>query len=252
MTTELATPPASAAVDPKAQQQQAQKKDNLITSSTSWHPSSKSDAATTASAATSDAAAPNSQAADSTESMINDPSVKFPLENSWAFWFYKNDAKMSWKENVKYITTVDFVEDFWGVYNHLQQVSRLNNGCDYMFFKKGIPPMWEDDTNKDGGRWLLTLEKGKYPKQAVDTYWLNTLLALIGDQFMEESNFVNGVCVNVRGKQDRIALWTRSAREGELQLKIGRRFKEIIGLKDVIIGFEEHQEQKTEISNLKV
>lgn len=47
-------------------------------------------------------------------SPLNDPNIKFPLENSWSFWFYKGEKSKSWKENVKFITSVDFVEDFWG------------------------------------------------------------------------------------------------------------------------------------------
>lgn len=43
-----------------------------------------------------------------------DADIKFPLEDSWSFWFYKNEKSKSWKENVKFITTVEFVEDFWG------------------------------------------------------------------------------------------------------------------------------------------
>jgi hypothetical protein len=48
------------------------------------------------------------------DALLNDSNVKFPLENSWAFWFYKNEKSKQWKENVKFITNVDFVEDFWG------------------------------------------------------------------------------------------------------------------------------------------
>jgi hypothetical protein len=92
--------------------------------------------------------------------IIQQPNVKFPLENSWSFWFYKNEKSKEWKDNLVFITTVDFVEDFWAfvflalvfgwpslmiffrllpcvnrVYNHLQPVSKLSAGCDYMFFK---------------------------------------------------------------------------------------------------------------------
>ena len=49
------------------------------------------------------------------QSVLTDPNIKFPLENSWSFWFYKNEKTKTWKENVKFITTVDFVEDFWGL-----------------------------------------------------------------------------------------------------------------------------------------
>jgi hypothetical protein len=46
---------------------------------------------------------------------VEDPNVKFPLENSWSFWFYKNEKTKPWKENVKFITDVEHVEDFWGL-----------------------------------------------------------------------------------------------------------------------------------------
>ncbi|CAF0805500.1 unnamed protein product [Brachionus calyciflorus] len=179
---------------------------------------------------------------DQMQTTLNDPNVKFPLEDSWSFWFYKNERTKSWKENVKFITSVDFVEDFWGVYNHIQLVSKISLGCDYMFFKKDIPPMWEDPQNCDGGRWILNLDK-KYHNQGLDMYWLNTLLALIGDQFFEEGPYVNGVWVNIRPKLDKIALWTKSAKNAEVQMRIGRRFKEILNLrdKDTVLFYEEHQ-----------
>lgn len=51
---------------------------------------------------------------DQVQLTINELNVKFPLEDSWSFWFYKNERTKEWKDNVKFITTVDFVEDFWG------------------------------------------------------------------------------------------------------------------------------------------
>lgn len=200
-----------------------------MTISSSWHPSSKHEKE-----------ASQTKPADGNQ-VLSDPNIKFPLENSWSFHFYKNEKTKTWKENVKFITTVDFVEDFWGVYNHLQLVSKLNPGCDYMFFKKDIPPMWEDPQNCDGGRWILSLEK-KFRNSSLDVYWLNTLLALIGDQFMEESSYVNGVWVNVRSKGDKLSLWTKSAKNAEVQLKIGRKLREILGLKENMLTFEEHDE----------
>lgn len=170
---------------------------------------------------------------------LADPNIKFPLENSWSFWFYKNDKSKNWQENVKFITTVDYVEDFWSVYNHLQQVSKLNHGCDYMFFKKDIPPMWEDDQNRDGGRWQLSIDK-KNRNNTIDSYWLNAVLALIGDQFMDEGQYVNGVYINIRAKGDKLSLWTKSAKNSEVQMKIGRKFREILDLKENMLSFEEH------------
>jgi len=219
MTTELATPNDNTAQQQQQQQQQqypSYDKEQLAHSNQSTN-------------------------ATVTQSVLADPNIKFPLENSWSFWFYKNEKTKTWKENVKFITTVDFVEDFWGVYNHLQLVSKMTPGCDYMFFKKDIPPMWEDPQNCDGGRWVLNLDK-KFRNTSLDVYWLNTLLALIGDQFMDESNYVNGVWVNVRTKGDKLSLWTKSAKDADIQMKIGRKFREVLGLKDNMLTYEEHDE----------
>jgi translation initiation factor 4E len=64
--------------------------------------------------------------------------LTFPLEDSWTFWYFKNDRMCDWKDNLIKITTVSTVESFWSVYNHLQSASRLGQGCDYFLFKTNI------------------------------------------------------------------------------------------------------------------
>ncbi len=39
--------------------------------------------------------------------------VKHPLQNKWSMWFFKNDKSKSWADNLRVITSVDTVEDFW-------------------------------------------------------------------------------------------------------------------------------------------
>ncbi len=41
----------------------------------------------------------------------------------------------------------------------------------------GIEPMWEDERNKRGGRWLLTLNK-QQRKYDLDRFWLETVRVL--------------------------------------------------------------------------
>lgn len=64
--------------------------------------------------------------------------LSFPLEDTWSFWFFKNDRQAEWKDNLIKITTVTTVEGFWSVYNHLQAASRITQGCDYLLFKSHI------------------------------------------------------------------------------------------------------------------
>lgn len=61
--------------------------------------------------------------------------LSFPLQDSWSFWYFKNDRMCDWKDNLIHITTVSTVESFWSVFNHLQVASRLGQGCDYFLFK---------------------------------------------------------------------------------------------------------------------
>jgi hypothetical protein len=46
------------------------------------------------------------------------------------------------------------VEDFWSHYKHVQPPSRLDLAANYHLFKCDIKPMWEDEQNLGGGRWV--------------------------------------------------------------------------------------------------
>lgn len=59
------------------------------------------------------------------------------------------------------------------LYNHIKPPSDIKIGCDYSLFKKGIRPMWEDDANKLGGRWVITLNR--CPKAELDNLWLDVV-----------------------------------------------------------------------------
>ncbi|XP_057158097.1 eukaryotic translation initiation factor 4E isoform X10 [Pan paniscus] len=99
--------------------------------------------------------------------------IKHPLQNRWALWFFKNDKSKTWQANLRLISKFDTVEDFWALYNHIQLSSNLMPGCDYSLFKDGIEPMWEDEKNKRGGRWLITLNK-QQRRSDLDRFWLET------------------------------------------------------------------------------
>jgi translation initiation factor 4E len=63
------------------------------------------------------------------------------------------------------------VEDFWSVFNHIEQVSNLTAGCDYSFFTSGIKPMWEDEANKNGGRWVINIDRRQRSSGLIDKLW---------------------------------------------------------------------------------
>lgn len=96
------------------------------------------------------------------------------------------------------------MENFWDVYSHLKRPSLLPTVSDYHIFRKGVRPVWEDEANKRGGKWVVRLKKG-----VADRYWEDLLLAIVGDQFAEASDEVCGAVLSVRSGEDVLNVWTR-------------------------------------------
>lgn len=80
--------------------------------------------------------------------------------------------------------------------------------------------MWEDDANKNGGRWLINLDKKQRPHD-LDHFWLEILLCMIGEAFDECSDDICGAVVNVRQKRDKIGVWTADASRQQHVMDIG-------------------------------
>lgn len=64
------------------------------------------------------------------------------------------------------------IENFWGTYNNIVPPSGLDKCSNYHFFKEGIYPLWEDEANKQGGKWLLTIKDD--PKM-LDQAWMEVV-----------------------------------------------------------------------------
>lgn len=181
--------------------------------------------------------------------------LKHPLENNWTLWYYRNDKYKPWEENQQEVMSFNTVEDFWSMYNHIERVSKLDMGCDYSFFKQGIKPMWEDEANQRGGKWLINIDKRNRSNGALDEMWLDVILCLIGETFEDSGVMVNGAVVNVRGKCDKICLWLRDIQPKETVMNIGHKLKQCLNMTNQsLIVFEVHsdamQKASSQIKNL--
>ncbi|XP_069811311.1 eukaryotic translation initiation factor 4E-like [Dendropsophus ebraccatus] len=173
------------------------------------------------------------------------PYIKHPLQHTWTMWWYENVKGKTWQANLRLISKVDTIEDFWALYYHIKLPSTLKPGCDYSLFKDGIEPMWEDEKNKRGGRWLLTLNIWQRTKD-LDRLWLDTLMCLIGESFGGHGNEVCGAVVNVRRKGYKIAVWTTDCDNTEAIIHIGSVYKERLGLSpEVGIVYHSHEDSAT-------
>lgn len=136
--------------------------------------------------------------------------VKHPLNSKWTLWYYlpEKDGR-DWELCQHQIHTVNTIEDFWSLMDHVKQPSELTNGVDYSFFKNGIRPMWEDPQNREGGR-MTVINTSKCRQAAIDEIWLDVLLFLVGENF-EHTDDVCGMVLNVRNYGFKLAVWTTHA-----------------------------------------
>ena len=146
------------------------------------------------------------------------------LSSSWDMYFSRNDVE-NYDERLVYVATVSTIGEFWALYQHLKLPQFLRQGCDYMFFRSGIQPYWESKENKAGGRWMLEIPKAQRNTQLSDK-WLETLLALVGEQLSKNSSEVNGAVVQSRRQQDRISVWTST--DDETAKRIGNRYQRCV------------------------
>lgn len=189
------------------------------------------------------------------------PDCKWPLHCTWTFWFIKHDSNKTWSDNLKTVSDVSYVEDFWSTINYLLNKSNLLNQGDFTFFKKGIKPEWEDEQNKSGGCWLYQVNNQQFKK--VNDLWLETLLALIGDNYCDRDlinqidssyfdkksitnkysdhicDFLSGTILMHRGKNDKLALWTKNYKDDLTTRLIGKIWKNVMKLSEnFTINFE--------------
>lgn len=85
--------------------------------------------------------------------------VKHPLQSHWTLHqkigqvegaSSRGVSQDDWERSLKKSVTIGTVEDFWCVYNSMQDFSTIPNNCDYFFMREGVKPMWEDPANKGG------------------------------------------------------------------------------------------------------
>jgi translation initiation factor 4E len=140
------------------------------------------------------------------EASVDDQNFsEHPLRNSWVLYYRPPANKFSdYEKSTTKIATVSTVEAFWTIYCHLKHPSALPTVSDYHIFKDGIRPVWEDEANKRGGKWIIRLKKG-----VADRYWEDLLLAIVGDQFLEAGDEVCGAVLSVRSGEDVLSIWTK-------------------------------------------
>ncbi|KAJ8547193.1 hypothetical protein K7X08_010779 [Anisodus acutangulus] len=167
------------------------------------------------------------------------------LNRKWTFWFDNQSRPKqgaAWGSSLRKAYTFETVEEFWSLYDQIFKPSKLTVIAEFHLFKAGIEPKWEDPECANGGKWTAMSSR----KANLETMWLETLMALVGEQFDESAEDICGVVASVRRSQDKLSLWTKTATNEAAQMGIGRKWKEIIDAENISYSF--HVDSKRERS----
>ena len=94
--------------------------------------------------------------------------IKF--KDKFTFWYRIVDISLlkdkkgesQYANTVKKIADFDNVNDFWKIFQHMKKPEHLKNGIEFQLFKYNIKPLWEDESNKKGGRISIKLKKENF------------------------------------------------------------------------------------------
>ena len=121
----------------------------------------------------------------------------------------------------------------------MKRTNKLGTGCDYHMFDKGIRPMWEDPSNKAGGKWLIRLKKGVLP-----LLWERLILSIIGGEFVTSdisSHEITGCVASVRSGEDVISIWNRNSQDEKVKEAIKQEMMQVLKVpKDTIVEYRAH------------
>lgn len=185
------------------------------------------------------------------------------LENKWALWFrppanHSNSAPQAkaWEHSQKLYFTAETVEQFWKGFHLLPRITPGHPvNCDYSLFKDGIKPMWEDEFNKNGGRWTYNVERrvsnnpSELMPHIIEKAWLEVMLRLIGEGFDPDGDKIAGGVCGIRAKGPRtggdcmgakIHIWTKDANDTEANTRIGQILKSCLNSLDGQLTYSPH------------
>lgn len=174
-----------------------------------------------------------------------------PLQCPYAFWFSRRppgklQSSTSYASNIKLVGKFASVEQFWAFYSYLVRPGDLSGHSDIHLFKDGIKPMWEDEANKHGGKWIVRLRKG-----LASRCWENLILAMLGEQFMVGSE-VCGAVISVRFQEDIISIWNRNAADQATTTRIRDTLKRVLNLpQNTIMEYKAHQSSLKDNSSFR-
>lgn len=178
---------------------------------------------------------------------IEYPSDQHRLQYPYWLWYSRRptpanrnlqpQGTQGYSQALRLVAQVGTVEQWWSLYSHIIRLNDLPVHTDLHLFKMGIQPMWEDQANAKGGKWVIRLRKG-----LIGRAWENLCMAMLGEQFMV-GNEICGAVVSIRFQEDLLSLWNRTSSDQASTARIRDTIRRVLHLSSgAIMEYKTHVE----------
>lgn len=125
----------------------------------------------------------------------------------WTLYFHHPTDNEWGIESYQKIIEIRTPKDFWNIFTCLGNDVIENSML--FFMKEDLPPLWEDDRNKNGGCWSFKIYKKNITKTWIDlcSYILSNELTTNVD----DSSMITGVTISPKRSFSIIKVWNNDS-----------------------------------------
>lgn len=131
-----------------------------------------------------------------------------PLQHSWNIWaHYINDTDWSTKSYIT-IHNCSHIEEIIAFHETLVLSEGVMRKYMLFFMKDSILPVWEDDSNRNGGCFWF-----KIPLDNIQTNWKTILYSIVGNTISDNELFlddISGVVLSPKKHYYIIQIWMKN------------------------------------------
>lgn len=174
--------------------------------------------------------------------MLHSPLV---LSSVFRSSYTKGDNE-DFRSKIKKEAEIETDNEFLYVIRRLQKLANIKAITDICLFKKGIEPMWEDQSNINGGKWIIKIRKNKLEQMLFEKLFL--AMGLIEFKTME----VNGIVISVRANQVILSLWTKTCPTDKEAIEQEKEIRMLMSIKpNIIVSFKGNDESLKDRSSFR-
>tara|TARA_A100001015_G_scaffold316080_1_gene429470 strand:- start:908 stop:1561 length:654 start_codon:yes stop_codon:yes gene_type:complete len=143
----------------------------------------------------------------------NNPNPELSFFNSeWNLWYHSK--KDNWTiEGYEKIYKIDSIASYWKLYNNWDKLGGINNKH-FFLMKKGVVPLWEDESNKYGGCWSF-----KISEHQSQELWNDLSKYLVLEKLVQIEEDVVGLSVCLKKSNfSVIKIWNKNSKNNSLNL----------------------------------